>query len=343
MILFNLVRPLFFAFDSEDAHRLTINALKVMPVFGAPSFDSILSSSVAGLEFPSPIGLAAGFDKDGEVPRQMLALGFGSVEIGSLTPQPQAGNPRPRLFRLREDQAVINRMGFNNKGHAAALKRLGSRRYDGIVGINIGANKDAVDRIADYAEGVRRFSAVASYLTVNVSSPNTPGLRALQDVGALTELLDAVAAARASDGPPLFLKLAPDLESADIDAIARTVMGRVDGLIMGNTTISRPDLASRHASESGGLSGRPLAVLARQRLIDFRKATGGAIPLIAVGGIDSGAEAYARIRSGAALVQLYSAMVYQGPGLAWRMSKELAALLRRDGFTALAEAVGADV
>lgn len=342
MILYPLARSLLFAVDGETAHRATIAALKLLPDSRAPRFDSILSSRVAGIAFPSPVGLAAGFDKDGEVPGQMLGLGFGFVEVGSITPLAQAGNPRPRLFRLVEDEGVINRMGFNNRGHAAALARLAGRRRTGIVGVNVGANKDATDRIADYVAGVRAFSGVADYLTVNISSPNTPGLRTLQDVGALSELLVAVGEARAADGPPVFLKLAPDLESEDIDAIAKTVAGKVDALIIGNTTISRPKLSSRHAGEAGGLSGKPLATLAAQRLADFRKATGGTIPLIAAGGIDSAEAAYARIRAGASLVQLYSALVYHGPGLARRISDGLATLLKRDGFASVADAVGVD-
>ncbi|MFM2100450.1 MAG: hypothetical protein RLZZ366_1989 [Pseudomonadota bacterium] len=233
----------------------------------------------------------------------MLGFGFGFVEIGTITPLPQDGNPKPRLFRLAEDEAVINRMGFNNGGQAAAHARL--RNFTGgVLGVNIGANKESADRIADYVAGVKMMSDVATYLTVNISSPNTPGLRALQDKGALIALLDAVNAARGEGGPPIFLKLAPDLEAADIDDIAKVAVGRVDALIIANTTISRPALTSRFASEAGGLSGKPLAPIARQRLIDFRNATGGALPLIAVGGIADADDAYARIRAGASLIQL---------------------------------------
>jgi dihydroorotate dehydrogenase len=295
---------------------------------------------VAGLDFPNPVGLAAGFDKNAQVYDRLA--GFGFAEVGTLTPLPQAGNPKPRLFRLAEDRAVINRLGFNNGGQAAALERL-RRRGPGLVGVNIGANKDSADRIADYRIGVRAMAAVADYLTVNISSPNTPGLRALQDPAALDDLLSAVMAERGEGGPPVFLKLAPDLERADVDDIARVSIERgIDGLIVSNTTITRPPLRSRHAGEQGGLSGAPLKALALQRLRDFRAATGGAVPLIAVGGVASGTDAYERIRAGASLVQLYTALVYEGPGLARRMTRELKALLRRDGFATIAQAIGTE-
>ncbi len=323
---------------------MTLAALRLWPAGLAPASDPILAQSVAGLSFPNPVGLAAGFDKDGEVPLGALGLGFGSVEVGTLTPRPQAGNPLPRLFRLAEDRAVINRMGFNNGGQIAAYKRL-KQSYmarAGIIGINVGANKDSTDRISDYASGVARMGAVASYLTINISSPNTPGLRALQDEAALAELLIAVNEANGSNGPPLFLKVAPDLELADIEAIARLSVGRVAALIVSNTTISRPSLKSIHAKESGGLSGAPLKGLAQQRMIDFRRVTGGAIPLIGAGGIATAEDAYARIRAGASLIQLYSALVYEGPGLAKRMNAGIAKLLRQDGFASIAQAVGVD-
>ncbi|HEX8535223.1 MAG TPA: quinone-dependent dihydroorotate dehydrogenase [Allosphingosinicella sp.] len=341
MALYPLLRPLVFLMEGERAHRATISALKLLPT-GAPTPDPALRMSVAGLDFPNPIGLAAGFDKDAEVFGQILRLGFGFAEVGTLTPLPQAGNPRPRLFRLAEDRAVINRMGFNNGGLDAARARL-EGRSSGIVGINIGANKDSSDRIADYVAGVRRMGPLADYLTVNISSPNTPGLRALQDKVALDDLLRAVIEARGGMKPPIFLKLAPDLERSDIDDIAEVSIARgIDALIVSNTTISRPPLKSRHRGESGGLSGAPLKQLALERLRDFRRATGGAIPLIAAGGIESGADAYARIRAGASLVQLYSALVYEGPGLARRIAGELKALLARDGFARVGDAVGAD-
>jgi dihydroorotate dehydrogenase len=340
--VYSLLRPALFTLDAERAHRLTIAALKLWPRHAPAAADPVLATTLAGLAFPNPVGLAAGFDKDAEVFRPMLGLGFASVEVGTLTPVAQAGNAKPRLFRLAEDRAVINRMGFNNGGQAAAKARLAGRGPGGgIVGVNIGANKDSSDRIADYAAGVRALARVADYLTVNISSPNTPGLRALQGKGALEELLAAVREARGPAGPPVFLKVAPDLTASDIDDIA-AVSGahRIDALIVSNTTVSRPPLRSRHSGEAGGLSGVPLRDLALERLRDFRRATGGAMPLIAAGGIASGVDAYARIRAGASLVQLYTGLVYEGPGLARRICRELKALLARDGFARLDEAVG---
>jgi dihydroorotate dehydrogenase len=342
-MLYSLFRPLFFAMDAERAHGLALAALKARPD-GHPPRPGALASSLAGLHFPNPVGMAAGFDKDGEVPDKLLALGFGFAEVGSITPLPQPGNPKPRLFRLAEDRAVINRMGFNNGGGALASERLRKRvGRPGTVGINIGANKDSPDRIVDYATMTRLMAPLASYLAVNISSPNTPGLRALQDEAALTSLLDAVIEARGESGPPVFLKVAPDLEPADIDAIARIAIDKgLGALIVSNTTISRPPLQSPHADEAGGLSGAPLRDLAQQRLRDFRSATGGAIPLIGVGGIATAEDAWARIRAGASLVQLYSAMVYEGPGIAKAICKGLEALMRRDGFSSIAEATGTE-
>ena len=342
-MLFDLARPVLFALDPERAHRLTVKALAVSPRTALPQAGP-LAIDVAGLAFPNPVGMAAGFDKDAEVPDQLLGLGFGFTEVGSITPLPQAGNPKPRLFRLVEDRAVINRMGFNNGGAEAALARLERRAgRPGIVGINVGANKDSADRAADYATMTRIMAPLASYLAVNISSPNTPGLRALQDEGALIGLLDAVFEARGDRGPPVFLKVAPDLEPADVDAIARIAIDRgLGALIVSNTTISRPALASAHAGETGGLSGAPLRDLAQQRLRDFRKATGGELPLVGVGGIATAADAWARIRAGASLVQLYSAMVYGGPGLPRQIVRGLEQLMRRDGFASIAEAVGSE-
>ena len=342
-MLFDLARPALFAIDPERAHRLTVRALALAGRRGPPAAGA-LAINVAGLGCPNPLGMAAGFDKDAEVPDQLLGLGFGFAEVGSITPRPQAGNPRPRLFRLVEDRAVINRMGFNNGGAEVARDRLVRRAgRPGIVGINIGANKDSEDRIADYVAMTRVMAPLASYLAVNISSPNTPGLRALQDEGALTGLLDAVIEARGTAGPPVFLKVAPDLESADIGAIARIALDRKLGaLIVSNTTISRPALLSANARETGGLSGAPLRDLAQQRLRDFRKATGGAIPLVGVGGIASAEDAWARIRAGASLVQLYSAMVYGGPGLPRRIKASSPRRMRRDGFASIAEAVGSE-
>lgn len=346
-MLFRLIKPALFALDSETGHRLALRALAALPLRAPAGAHGPLAIQVAGLAFPNPVGVAAGFDKDAEVPDALLGLGFGFTEVGSITPLPQAGNPKPRLFRLVEDSAVINRMGFNNGGGAAALARLQARAgRPGIVGVNIGANKDSADRIADYAVMARMMAPVADYLCVNISSPNTPGLRALQDESALTGLLDAVTAARDEAGcaaVPIFLKVAPDLEPADIDAIARIALDKQLGaLVVSNTTISRPALRSHHAGETGGLSGAPLRKLATQRLRDFRKATGAAIPLVGVGGIATAEHAWERIRAGASLVQLYSAMVYEGPGLGGQIVRGLEALMRRDGFSSIAEAVGSE-
>jgi dihydroorotate dehydrogenase len=328
MALYKLLRPFAFALDAETAHRATVTALSLSPLLPLPHFPAELAQEVAGLRFPSPVGLAAGFDKDGEVPDAMLGLGFGFVEVGTLTPRPQGGNPRPRLFRLKEDRAVINRMGFNNQGQAAALERLAKRERRGIVGVNIGANKDSADRIADYAAGVKAMSPVADYLTVNISSPNTPGLRNLQAGGELVELLEAVREAR-QPGIPLFLKIAPDLQCGDHERIVRAAIDTgIDALIVSNTTISRPSLKSSHAGEAGGLSGRPLKQLALEQLRIFRAASGGQITLIAAGGIENAHDAWERITAGASLVQLYSAMVYEGPGISQMAS--------------ISEAVGSD-
>ena len=341
-MLFPLARPALFALDAERAHKLTIRALAGWARAGSPlaagAGDPVLRTRVAGIDFANPVGLAAGVDKDARAIRAWHALGFGSAEVGTLTPLPQPGNPRPRIFRLVEDRAVINRLGFNNGGLAAALTRVPAKR-SGVLGINVGANKDAADRVADYVAGVTAAAPLADYVTINISSPNTPGLRDLQHGAALAELLAACTAARGTT--PLFLKVAPDLDPATIDGIARAVIdARVDALIVGNTTVSRPPLRSAAKGETGGLSGAPLASLAAARLRDVRSATGGAVPLVAVGGIGSAEEAYARIRAGASLIQLYTALVYEGPGLPARIAAGLATLLKRDGFGSVAEAVG---
>ncbi|HEX6741499.1 MAG TPA: quinone-dependent dihydroorotate dehydrogenase [Sphingomicrobium sp.] len=356
MHLYPFIRPLAFALDAETAHRATIAALKWVPAHRPPDLPGSLRTRVAGIDFPSPIGLAAGFDKDAEVPGQMLSLGFGFVEVGTITPQPQPGNDKPRLFRLGEDQAVINRLGFNNRGQPAAFQRLLDCRH-GIVGVNIGANKDSADRIADYVSGVRAMSRVARYLTINVSSPNTPGLRQLQDEGALRALLSAVKEARDPKGPPtpgssagprpagppVFLKVAPDLGAGEPDQIVRVAIAHgIDAIIVANTTVSRPALKSRLASEPGGLSGAPLKALALKALRDFRAASGGEMPLIGVGGIATADDAWERIRAGASLVQLYTAMVYDGPGIARRIARGLARLVQREGFASVGEAVGSE-
>ena len=344
-MLYNLAKPFIFALEAERAHGLTIAGLKTFPMSPAPKSDPVLSTSVAGLDFVNPIGMAPGFDKNGEVPDALIRMGFGFAEVGTLTPLPQAGNPKPRIFRLVEDKAVINRLGFNNRGQADALprlKRMRSRMGKGVLGINIGANKDSDDRIADYVTGAKNMAPLADYLTVNISSPNTPGLRALQDKGALAELLAAVMDAMGKSKTPVFLKVAPDLEPADIDDIVDVAMEqKIAALIISNTTITRPDLKSANRSETGGLSGAPLKDLALQRLKDFRKASGGQIPLIGVGGIATAEDAYERIRAGASLVQLYTAMIYEGPAIAAAMNCQLAKLVKKDGFANITEAVGA--
>lgn len=340
-----LVRPIVHATDGEAAHNLTLSALEPLPRARAALTSPILATELAGISFPNPVGLAPGFDKDARVAAVMPRFGFGFVEVGTLTPLPQDGNPRPRLFRLVEDGAVINRMGFNNGGQDAAAERIARLRACGIavpLGINIGANKDSADRIADYTKGTAAMAPLADYLTVNISSPNTPGLRALQDKGALEALLDGVAAAQPADAAkPVFLKVAPDLEPADIDDIVAVAIDkRLAAVIVSNTTIMRPALASRHAGEAGGLSGAPLAELALQRVRDFHVASGGKVPLVAAGGIASADQAWERIRAGASLIQIYSAMVYAGPGLAARIARGLEDLAVRDGFTRVADAVG---
>jgi dihydroorotate dehydrogenase len=341
--LYPLIRPLVFTLDAEKAHRATISVLKMRTGTAftpEPRRTPTLENTVAGLSFPNPIGLAAGFDKDAEVFGPALSLGFGFVEVGTLTPKPQPGNPKPRLFRLQEDQAVINRMGFNNEGQPAAFDRL-SRRYRtrGIVGVNVGANKDSPDRVADYVAGVRAMNPIADYLTVNISSPNTPGLRGLQEQGALDELLAAIQEARS--GKPIFLKVAPDLNPGDPERIVRAAIDhKIDAIIVSNTTVSRPPLKSVRAAEAGGLSGEPLKTLALEALRNFRRASGSAIPLIGVGGIANADDAWERICAGASLVQLYTAMVYEGPGIARRIALGLAERLKREGFANVSEAVG---
>jgi len=339
------------ALPPEAAHRLTIRALRAGLVPGGEEVDDpFLTTCVWGLKFPNPIGLSAGFDKDAEAYATLLRLGFGFVEIGSITPQPQAGNPKPRVFRLPEDQAVINRLGFNSAGLAAAVTNLRRRRTDsaGIVGINLGKNRDSADAAADYTAGTTALAPLADYLVINVSSPNTPGLRALQEAAALRDLLARVQTARQAavpgGPPPLLLKIAPDLTPADARDVAQVALASgIDGLIVGNTTTSRPaGLRGRHARESGGLSGRPLFALSTELLREVYRLTEGRLPLIGVGGIASGADAYAKIRAGASLVQLYTALIYHGPGLVGRIKRDLAACLRADGFATVAAAVGAD-
>ncbi|MFN3583603.1 quinone-dependent dihydroorotate dehydrogenase [Phenylobacterium sp.] len=343
--LHGLVTRAMRGLDPEDAHTLAIRALEAGLGPRGAADDPILTTEVAGLSLPNPVGLAPGFDKNAQVFGPMLNAGFGFVECGTVTPKPQAGNPRPRLFRLTEDRAVINRMGFNNEGLEAFAGRL-ARRRSGVVGANVGANKDSEDRIGDYVTCLRRLWGMASYFTLNISSPNTPGLRALQTRAALEELLGRVAEARDSlprEGlAPMFLKVAPDLEDGEVETIVETVAAHdLAGIIVSNTTVSRPPLKSRFREEAGGLSGAPLMSLSTQMLGRFAEAAQGRLVLIGAGGIASGADAYAKIRAGACAVQLYSALVFEGPGLITRIKRELAARLKADGFASVRDAVGA--
>ncbi|NNM75221.1 quinone-dependent dihydroorotate dehydrogenase [Enterovirga aerilata] len=348
--VYRALKPGLRHLDPETAHRLAVKALACgLPLVRPAADDTILACRVFGLGMPNPIGLAAGFDKNGEVPGALLRIGFGHVEIGTVTPQPQPGNPRPRLFRLSEDEAVINRYGFNSEGLEPLLRRMAARRgQGGTVGINVGKNKETADEVADFVTGIRAAAPFAGYLVINVSSPNTPGLRDLQRRESMERLLRAALQARAEavsgPAPPLLVKLAPDLDGEGLaDAAEVALSTGIDGLIMGNTTISRPpSLRSRHRSEAGGLSGRPLFELSTRRLGELYRLTGGRIPLVGVGGVASGKDAYAKIRAGASLVQLYSALVFEGPGLVGRIKRDLAGLLRRDGWASVAEAVGAD-
>jgi dihydroorotate dehydrogenase len=333
----------------EAAHRATLRLLAVAAPFlpRAAMDDARLAVNALGLRFPNPIGLAAGFDKDAQVPDAMLKLGFGFVECGSVTPRPQAGNPKPRLFRLREDRAVINRMGFNNAGMEAMAARLAGRARNGVLGINIGANKDSEDRPGDYRACFARLAPFADYIAVNVSSPNTPGLRGLQNRDELRRLLDIVTGERErmNISVPILLKIAPDIDPATLDDIAAVALAaRIEGVIVTNTTIARAaSLKSRDAQQSGGLSGAPLFAPSTAILKAMRVRVGARLVLVGVGGVGSGADAYAKIRAGASLVQLYTALAYDGPALVTRIKRELLALLAHDGFATVVDAVGADV
>jgi len=351
MLSYKTVRPLLHLFSPEAAHGVAMWALKHgLAGRTHDADDPLLATRVWNLALPNPIGLAAGFDKDAEVMDAMLALGFGFVEAGTVTPQPQPGNPKPRLFRLDEDAAVINRFGFNSKGLDYFAEKLRARKRVGIIGANVGKNREAADAAADYATGIARVCAHADYLVCNVSSPNTPGLRNLQARTEIEVLINRVLEARAKSAPsaasppPLLVKVGPDLDEQQISDIAEVVLAtKIDGLIVGNTTVTRPaGLRSAHAKEIGGLSGPPLMGLATKCLSDMYRLTGGKIPIVGCGGIARGADAYARIRAGASLVQLYSALVFHGPELVSRIKTELAACLRTDGFKSVAEAVGAD-
>jgi dihydroorotate dehydrogenase len=343
--------PLLRWLDPEDAHRLAIQGLRLLPPMRVRPDNPKLAVRAFGLNFPNPIGMAAGFDKNAEVPDALLRLGFGFVEIGTVTPKPQPGNPRPRLFRLERDEAVINRMGFNNDGAEAVLRRLASRaNLGGIIGVNVGANRDSPDRVADYVRLIETFAPVASYFTVNVSSPNTPGLRNMQQAHILDDLLAKVIDARervrekAGDSPVL-LKIAPDLSLAELDEVVHVARSRrVDGMIVANTTVARPSTLRElvRTKEQGGLSGRPLFRLSTRMVAETYVRAEGAFPLIGVGGIDSGGAALTKIRAGASLIQLYSSLVYKGLGLVEDIKNDLASTLLRTGREQLSEIVGAD-
>jgi dihydroorotate dehydrogenase len=346
--LFDLALPLLRALPPEAAHNATLRALASGAAPRRAAADPPrLGMRLWGRDFPNPVGLAVGFDKNAAVPDAMLGFGFGFVEVGTATPRPQPGNPRPRLFRLVEDEALINRLGFNNEGLPAVTARLGARQgRSGIVGANIGKNRDTLDDAADYVRGVSALAPLVDYLAVNVSSPNTPGLRELQRKSAVTVLIERLMTARAAATPkrppPLLLKIAPDLTEEERGDLAEAALKTgIDGLIVGNTTVARPPtLKSPHAHEPGGLSGRPLFEPSTALLAEMYRLTGGRVPIIGVGGIASGADAYEKIRAGASLVQLYTALVYQGPGLVERIKAELAARLARDGFASVGAAVG---
>lgn len=343
--------PVLRWLDPEDAHRLAIQGLRFLPPGKPHADDPKLAVRAFGLNFPNPIGMAAGFDKSAEVPDALLRLGFGFVEIGSVTPKPQSGNPRPRLFRLERDEAVINRMGFNNDGAETALRRLAARaQHGGIVGVNVGANKDSPDRVNDYVKLIETFAPVASYFTVNVSSPNTPGLRNLQEGALLDDLLARVIDARqrvreSAGDTPVLLKIAPDLSLAQLDEVVQVARSRrVDGMIVSNTTIARPSTLREEmrAKEQGGLSGRPLFRLSTRMVAETYVRVEGAFPLIGVGGVDSGGAALTKIRAGASLIQLYSSLVYKGLGIVDEIKRDLASTLLRTGRDSLSEIVGSD-
>ncbi len=349
--IYPLLRPLFFSLDPEVAHKLAVRFLK-HGLFPAckPSHDPVLACQLGGLKFAHPLGLAAGFDKHAEVVGQTLNLGFSFTEIGGVTPVPQPGNPSPRLFRLTETQAIINRFGFNSVGADIFRQRLAAYRDmktdTGIVGINLAKNKDTIDAADDYVRGIQNFAPFADFLTLNISSPNTPGLRGIQERGSLTELLQRAreALAQADKKPLLFLKIAPDITETQARDIAEvSLLCGIDAMIVGNTTTSRPaSVPPAMAAQAGGLSGKPLFDISTKILGQMYQLTGGKIPLVGCGGIFTGADAYAKIRAGASLLQLYTALIYEGPFVIARITTELAALLKRDGYTSLADAVGAD-
>ena len=350
MFLERLGMKMLLSLDAETAHGLSISAMKsgLVPTCRL-SPDPRMAVEIAGLTFPNPLGMAAGYDKNGEVPDALLSIGFGFAEAGTVTPLPQAGNPKPRIFRLPADHGVINRLGFNNKGHAACLSRMEARRdKGGVVGINIGANKDSSDRVADYVKGIETFAHVASYFTINVSSPNTPGLRNLQSRESLADLLSRAklarddAAGKYGRSVPLFLKVAPDLSEEELDDIASEVLDKgTDGLIVSNTTLSRDGLSdSETGKQAGGLSGRPVFARSTTVLAKLRQRVGPALPIIGVGGVENGETAMEKIRAGADLVQLYSCMIYSGPRLPAMILREMSSILDRESMASIRDMRG---
>ena len=348
--LYPLIRPMLQRLPPETAHALTISALEagwgrlVLDRIAREPDPPILAQRLWGLDFPNPVGLAAGYDKDARVIDAMRSFGFGFVEVGTVTPQPQPGNPKPRIFRLEQDRAIVNRMGFNSSGLDAVVSRLSQRSHAGVVGVNLGKNRDSSDAAADYIEGIHCTAKLADYIVVNVSSPNTPGLRDLQRRDSLEVLLTRLLQTRDDSGTrvPLLVKIAPDLTCAECEDIASVVLSvGIDGIIASNTTVERPPgLAGRHAQQPGGLSGRPLFARSTALLADMYRLTQGKLPLIGVGGIASAADAYEKLRAGACLVQLYTALVFAGPKLVDEIKRGLADLLRADGFGSISDAIG---
>ena len=344
MFFYSFLKSLLFLLDPELAHRITINYLKTIKSKKFESYD-ILKSNVFGLNFSNPVGIAAGFDKNAEVAQNLINLGFGFSEVGTVTPYPQPGNPKPRIFRLKDDEAIINRLGFNSVGFDQVKSRLG-KINDTIIGVNIGANKDSKDFSEDYIKGIKFFSTLASYITINISSPNTPGLRSLETLENLDVLLDKINNLDKEDlfiKTPILLKISPDLNSDNLKYLCERVLSsKIDGLIVSNTTIARDSIAD-NIDQSGGLSGRPLFKSSTQQLRRVFKYTNGRIPLIGVGGIDSAEKAYEKIKNGASLVQLYTGLVYNGPNLIKDINKNLSTLIKDDGYNNISEAVGAEV
>lgn len=344
MSFYSFLRSLLFLLDPEIAHRITINYLKMVRSKKPKSYN-VLRSNVFGLNFPNPVGIAAGFDKNAEVAENLINLGFGFSEVGTVTPNPQPGNPKPRIFRLKDDEAIINRLGFNSDGFDQVKTRLG-KINDSIVGVNIGANKDSKDFSEDYIRGIKFFSTLASYITINISSPNTPGLRKLEVLENLDVLLDKINNLHKEDlliKIPILLKISPDLESDNLKYLCDKVLSsEIDGLIISNTTVARNSITSKLAQE-GGLSGRPLFKSSTLQLRKVYKYTNGEIPLVGVGGIDSAEKAYEKIKNGASLVQLYTGLVYNGPKLIKNINKDLSILIEKDGYNNISEAIGVEV